>query len=73
MRFPVFEKWTEKEILDEDGFANVNVEEKEVLVRGENMVKLVAGLVGNMKGMVGDMWSEDETAKIKEATEDVLD
>ena len=74
---PVFEKWMEKETIEETlrlgGFANVNIEEKEALIRGEDSVGLVAGLVDNMKCMVGDQWSEDEKAKMMEATEEVLD
>ena len=74
---PVFDKWMKKETLEETlrrgGFANVNIEEKETLIRGEDSGGLVAGLVDNMTGMVGDKWSEDEKAKMKEATEEVLD
>ena len=66
----------EKETLEETsrpgGFANLNMEEKGTLIRGEGSVGLVAGLVDNMKGMVGSRWSEDEKAKMTEATEEIL-
>ncbi len=49
-----------------------NVAQKGVLVRDEDSVELIAGLVNNLKGMVGEKWSEDEDAKMEEATEEVL-
>lgn len=45
-----------------------NIAEKGVLIRGEDSVELIAGLVDNLKGMVGQKWSEDEEVKAKEAT-----
>ena len=70
---PVFEKWIEKETLEETlrlgGFANVDIEEKETLIRGEGSVEMVGGLVDNMKG---NKWSEDKKTKTKEATEEIL-
>ena len=52
----------------------MNIEEKETLIRGEGSVGLVAGL-DNMKGITGSKWSEwseDEKAKMKEVTGEIL-
>ena len=51
---PMFEKLMDEETLEETlrpgRFANVNMDEKGTLIRGEGSVGLVAGLVDDMKG-----------------------
>lgn len=74
---PVLEKWMKREILEGTmklgGFSEVRLEKKEVLLTGESERELVAGLADNMKGIIGDQWSEDEKLMLEAATREILD
>lgn len=73
---PVFEERMKKETLEaaltKGGFRKVHIEEKGVYITGEDEKELIMGLVDNMKGMIGERWSDDEKAELDEVTRSIL-
>lgn len=71
-----FDKWTDPEtlrsVLHQAGFAQVVMEEYEVILTAKSISELSVPLSENLKVIVGDKWSGEERSKIASATESIL-
>ena len=70
------EEWQPREKLEmtmiQAGFANVKMENREVVYWAEGLADLVGRLVENFKSIIGPKWTEGEKSKLEKATENII-
>lgn len=74
---PKLDQWRQKEtmesVLQEGGFSEVKMYEKEVFWWNKGIDEAAKGFADNFVGMVGGQWLEEEKEQILQTTEKVLE
>ena len=75
---PVLEKWMQRETIESAmkaaGFQDVKIERFGTMIgiSSSDESEMIFGAVENLKGIVGDQWSEEEKGELKGAAETLL-